>query len=307
MIHTLLNDFISAFGKKTSYSQELQRETFYAAIQGDFERYIRWKFLWHIYDSKFKSDCTDYSLALESYDRNDMIFKCGDEVHFVEWKAMTLPLSNQNKTDLDKKFLDNFRQLCKSKLKLDMQTINLKANFWSAIVLVNFNKELFDWGKSPQSRFFDRHGNFQKYSNMEDEGVPTSPKMLDITTNKIQIFPKDDYIPQVNITQVKPIKGEIEMYFLLYNFTTYLSTNTKKFNKLKLDGKPNKLKVKKGKKLVSWDHRVKKVPKKGGKGKTTAKNNSTALEVLFKDLFLDSEKEIVKEEMEIIKPSSTSL
>jgi hypothetical protein len=248
MIDTLLNDFIQAFNRNSYYSKELQRETFYAAIQGDSERFIRWKFLNHIYHSKSKRKPIDFSLALESFDRNDMIFTCGKEVHFVEWKAMTLPLKNQNSVMRDKKRIDNLLQLFKSFVKLQEENNkhknskrskhkeyyndivqNGQARYWSAFVYFRFDP---DTGANKLPKFFKAHGIFQKYKG--GSYISSAHNLA----NANSIFGPSS-VPHVSITPMPPaaiFQNSIDVFFELNEFTTHIKTiNQQHKNKTKKD------------------------------------------------------------------------
>jgi hypothetical protein len=99
-----------------------------------------------------------------------MIFKCGNEIHFVEWKAMTLPVKNQDSVMQREKRMDNLRQLCKSYAKFHgtpvLQQQNLKTKFWSAFLYIDFDDNLINYGIKAPNIKFDRHGNFQKYKDI---------------------------------------------------------------------------------------------------------------------------------------------
>jgi hypothetical protein len=226
MIDTLLKKFIKELNQpKGSSPSPLQQETYYAAIQGDSERYIRWKFLNFIYQSKL--ECSDFTLALESFDRNDMIFKCGENVHFLEWKALTLPVKNQDKAMLHNKRFDNLKQLCKCSVKFEKMKAStgqsLSAQYWSAFLLIDFDDSLITHGTIPTQVKFDRHGNFQKYGNI---AKTNSGRALMIN-------------PFLSLQQQSPFQGSVRLRFELYNLTTqitqsstYLSLTPKKSNLL---------------------------------------------------------------------------
>ncbi len=266
MIDTLLQKFIQEFNQpKGSSPSALQQETYYAAIQGDFERYIRWKFLNFIYNQTQGNASTvkkpregktvdlsdDFTLSLESFDRNDMIFKHGKDIHFLEWKAMTFPVSNQNKKEYDKKFLDNFRQLCKSRIKYD-ELINigfinpLTPHFWSAFVFVDYDSSLFYKHTKPSDRLFDRQGNFQKYPKKKDK-LPilkgkkkqTAHYVINGNKNKSQVLHSNASAFTLSLNHVH--SEEVELYFQLFSYTNTVAVMKKNaidsWSKVKLNKK----------------------------------------------------------------------
>jgi hypothetical protein len=231
MIDILLNNFIDELDPlKSPNSHDIQQETYYAAIQGDSERYIRWKFLNFIYQSKLK--CSDFTLALESFDRNDMIFKCDEEVHFLEWKALTLPVKNQDKAMLHNKRFDNLKQLCKCSVKFEKMKVStgqtLRAQYWSAFLFIDFDDILITHETNPPQVKFDRHGNFQKYKDIANTN---SGKALMIS-------------PFLSLAQQPPFQGSVRLKFELYNFTNQIHKSspslslTPKKSKLLINQRP---------------------------------------------------------------------
>jgi hypothetical protein len=231
MIDILLNKFIDELDpqkSKSCKSSAIQQETYYAAIQGDSERYIRWKFLNFIYQSKL--ECSDFTLALESFDRNDMIFKCGKNVHFLEWKALTLPVKNQDKAMLHNKRFDNLKQLCKCSVKFEKMKAStgqsLSAQYWSAFLLIDFDDSLITHGTNPTQVKFDRHGNFQKYGDIDKTN---SGRALMIN-------------PFLSLGQHSPFQGSVSLKFELYDFTNLIFSSSKN---LSLTPKKSKLLINK--------------------------------------------------------------
>jgi hypothetical protein len=238
MIDILLNDFIDELDpQKSPHSQAIQQETYYAAIQGDFERYMRWKFLNFIYknqtqgnastgkkpkEGKTEDPSDDFTISLESFDRNDMIFKCGNDIHFVEWKAMTLPVRNQDNNTRYQKQIDNFRQLCKSCVKLEdlrkkrrvgQYYKSLSSHFWSVFVYVDFQSSLINKQKAKRKRFFERHGNFQKYGSIGNH-------------NNKAILPNN--ISKLDLGPYSPFNGEVYIYFEWFDFSKSINNNSSK-------------------------------------------------------------------------------
>ncbi len=93
MIDTYFKEFI----QHIKNTPALLHETVFAAMMGDHEKYFQSKFGYFLYHKLSLSlDSDKFSLALESFDKNDMVIRAKDAVYFVEWKAMTLPIASQN-------------------------------------------------------------------------------------------------------------------------------------------------------------------------------------------------------------------
>jgi len=176
MIKQKLIDFIKWLDCTSSFcDRDLSEETSYSAMCGEFEKYIRWKFAYHMYKGQFVLGKD--TVSIESFDKTDMVFfdDLNSEVHFVEWKAMTLPIAGQGvKEFINNKWSSNYNQLRKCNVKfnnLQSKTPpehNAKsARFWSLFVFVDFNEGLIgQYNPRPQDPRYFKDGLFQKKYNI---------------------------------------------------------------------------------------------------------------------------------------------
>jgi hypothetical protein len=151
MIQKLLGDFIQTLDcKSKNRNQNLSLETFYAGLSGKFEDYIRWKFVHYIYQNQFnKKNISQQSISIESFDRTDMVFfdssSGSKDVHFVEWKSMTLPVSGQTNRVYEENWTSNNDQLQKAMVKFkELNLNNYIDSYWSLFVFVDFNEQLIN-------------------------------------------------------------------------------------------------------------------------------------------------------------------
>jgi hypothetical protein len=147
MIESLLEEFILHI----QVTPELLNETAFAAMMGNHENYFQTKFGYFLQRKLcLKYELGDFSIAFESYDTNDMVIRIEDVVHFIEWKAMTLPFitTKKAKEELKDKQCDNLVQLAWTNKKFQFEKTRnrknkLKAKFWSAIAFIDFNESYY--------------------------------------------------------------------------------------------------------------------------------------------------------------------
>jgi len=154
---------LNAFAKKIVKDNNLRKETFFACIQGETERYIQKKFAFYLNDT-LRTNSQSQIIALESFHKTDMVMKEGVKLNFVEWKGLTLSIPSENENKFKEKICDNFRQLviCRAFLlnnKVDLTDVR----FWSAFLLIQFNESVIK-KHSVDPKEFNSHGIFQKPS-----------------------------------------------------------------------------------------------------------------------------------------------
>jgi hypothetical protein len=156
---------LDAFAKKIVKDSNLKKETFFACIQGETERYIQKKFAFYLNDT-LRTKSQSQIIALESFHKTDMVIKEGVKLNFVEWKGLTLSIPSENENKFKEKICDNFRQLviCRAFLLKDHSKVKLSdVKFWSAFLLIQFNNKVIN-KHSVDPKEFDSHGIFQKKS-----------------------------------------------------------------------------------------------------------------------------------------------
>jgi hypothetical protein len=149
MIDTLLRDFAQTLHYNSpTVNGDLSLETFYAALCGKFENYIRWKFTLHIYKNNYNFLLN--TLSIETCGRTDIVFidksNGKSDVHFIEWKSMTLPVKGQTLNKYQKNWTNNAEQLYNTRNNTSNKGYgkNWNSHYWSLFVFVDFNDSIIN-------------------------------------------------------------------------------------------------------------------------------------------------------------------
>lgn len=162
MIHILLDDFI----REIKTDQALLHETAFAALMGHHEEYFQRKFAYSIRNSP--NILPKDTVAIESKSCDLVFYRTSPTtIHFVELKAMTLPIKGQGGDKFKRKIDELKYQLeIRHKLQSSFQP-SFQPSLWSLFVFTDFN-DAFKNGYIPKTQnkkyWFNFNGLFQKYS-----------------------------------------------------------------------------------------------------------------------------------------------
>ena len=163
----MICNYLNPFGK--DLAKNVAKETIFHATQGQWEGYIQRKFAYFLSKMKPRPD----SIAIETWNRKDMMTRAQNFVHFVEWKGITVNVANaKNRRDLAVSHFDNFQKLYKAYLdfphnKPKSNPGNLTDEYYSIVCLVEWDSRMdprpkdqsYDL-KARKEYFLDRHGQF---------------------------------------------------------------------------------------------------------------------------------------------------
>jgi hypothetical protein len=157
MIDKLLKHFI----REIKTDQALLQETAFAALMGDHEEYFQRKFAYSIRNSP--NILPKDTVAIESKSCDLVFYRTSSKtIHFVELKAMTLPIRTQRGATFKRKKKELETQLTE-KYNLSTQP---KRSLWALFVFTDFNDE-FKNSYIPKDQneedWFIFNGLFQKH------------------------------------------------------------------------------------------------------------------------------------------------